>query len=158
MQSAAKTVEEYLAELPDDRRTAIEAVRQTIKKNLPKGVEEGMGYGMIVYYIPHSIYPPGYHCDPKIPLGYVALASQKNYMSVYLYSIYGENGEEARFIEAYKATGKKPDVGKCCVRFKKLEDLPLDLIGSEVAKGDLNYLMAMNDAMIAKKRAQKRKK
>src|SRR5688572_8959727 len=84
MQSKAQTVNDYLAELPDDRRAAIEAVRKVIRKNLPKGYEEGMQYGMIGYHVPHKLYPPGYHCDPKQPLPFAALASQKNYMSVYL--------------------------------------------------------------------------
>jgi len=130
MQSKATTVKQYLAELPAERRAAIEAVRKVILANLDPTYEEGMQYGMIGYYVPHSVYPPGYHCDPSQPLPFVCLASQKNYMSVYLGSVYGQ--EEKSFREAWAKTGKRLDMGKCCVRFRKLEDLVLDLIGDSI--------------------------
>src|SRR5258707_3534246 len=104
MQSTATTVEQYLAGLPDDRRSAIEAVRNVILKNLDTDYEEGMQYGMIGYYVPHSVYPAGYHCDPRQPLPFAALASQKNYMSLYLMSLYG--GETTS--SGSKRHGKKP--------------------------------------------------
>ena len=128
MQSKAKTVEEYLAALPEDRREAVQAVRKVILKNLGKGYEEGMQYGMIGYYVPHSVYPDGYHCDPKQPLPFAGLASQKNHMAIYLMCIYGIEEQERWFREAWARTGKKLDMGKSCVRFKKLEDLPLDCL------------------------------
>lgn len=134
MQSTAKTVKEYLAGLPDDRRAAIEAVRRVILKSLPKGYEEAMGYGMLAYVVPHRLWPAGYHCDPKQPLIYAALASQKNHMALYLMCAYGDREVDAWFRAAYKASGKKLDMGKSCVRFKKLEDLPLDVIGEVVAR------------------------
>ena len=134
MQSKAATVEEYLAELPEDRRTAIAAVREEILKNLPAGYEEGMTYGMIGYYIPHSIYPDGYHCDPKQPVPFVNVASQKNHMAVYMFCSYIDPADKEAFLKAYEATGKKLDMGAACVRFKKLADLPLELIGSTIAK------------------------
>lgn len=118
MQSKAATVAEYLAELPEDHRRAIEAVRKVILDNLDSGYEEGMQYGMIGYYVPHRIYPAGYHCDPKQPLPFAALASQKNYMSLYLMCIYGETPLAAWFREAWAKTGKKLDAGKACIRFK----------------------------------------
>ncbi|MGE0268074.1 MAG: DUF1801 domain-containing protein [Candidatus Omnitrophota bacterium] len=132
MQSLAKTVKEYLDELSDDRRKSIEAVRRMIRKNLPDGYAEMMQYGMIGYVVPLRLYPQGYCNDRTRPLPYVSLASQKNYMAVYLMGIYGD--AEQWFIEEYKKTGKRMDIGKCCVRFKKLEDLPLELIGKAVAK------------------------
>ncbi|MDO8530162.1 MAG: DUF1801 domain-containing protein [bacterium] len=133
MQSKATTVKEYLAELPEDRRAAISAVRKVILKNLSKGYEEGMGWGMICYSVPLKFYPRGYGENKEVPLPYVALASQKNYMAVYLMNIYSKGGGESWFAKEYKATGKKLDMGKGCVRFKKIDDLPLELIGKAVA-------------------------
>ena len=133
MQSKATTVQQYLAELPADRRAAIESVRAVILKNLDPTFEEGMQYGMIGYYVPHSVYPPGYHCDPKQPLPFICLASQKNYMSVYLGCVYGPEREKP-FREAWAKTGKKLDMGKSCVRFKKVEDLALKVIGDSIRR------------------------
>jgi len=130
MQSEASTVEEYLAELPDERRKAIEEVRAVILKNLPAGYEEAMNWGMITYQVPLETYPDTYN---KKPLMYAALASQKNHMAVYLTGIYMTEEARQTFEAAYKATGKRYDVGKSCVRFKKLEDLPLELIGKSIA-------------------------
>lgn len=134
MTSNAQTVEQYLAELPEDRREAISTVRDVILKNLPNGYEEQMQYGHISYVVPHSLFPKGYHCDPKQPLTYASVASQKNHMAVYLMCIYGDTAEEAWFREAYLATGKKLDMGKSCIRFKKLTDLPLEVIGEAIAR------------------------
>ncbi len=134
MKSTATTVEQYLDELPDDRREAIATVRATILKNLPKGYEEGMQYGMIGYFVPHSVYPPGYHCDPKQPLPFASLASQKNHMAIYLMCIYGNPEHEAWFRQAWIGTGKRLDMGKSCVRFKKLEDVPLELVGQAIKR------------------------
>src|SRR5437867_9584228 len=125
MLSTAKTVADYLAELPPDRREAISAVRKVILKNLPKGFEEIMQYGMIGYVVPFKLFPAGYHCDPTQPLCYAGLASQKNHMAIYLMTVYGHKETEEWFVRAYKASGKKLDMGKSCVRFKKLDDLPL---------------------------------
>ncbi len=130
MQSQAATVKEYLSELPDDRRQAIETVRQTILENLPDGYEEVMNWGMITYQVPLATYPDTYN---KQPLMYAALASQKNHMAVYLTSIYMSDEARREFEAAYRATGKQLDVGKSCVRFKKLEQLPLPLIGETIA-------------------------
>lgn len=134
MQSKAATVEEYLAELTEDRREAIRAVRTVILKHLPKGYEEGMQYGMIGYYVPHDTYPPGYHCDPKQPLPYACLASQKNYMSLYFMGLYSDTEEMTWFHEAWAKTGKKLDMGKSCIRFKRVEDLPLEVIGQAIKR------------------------
>lgn len=132
MQSKAATVEQYLAELPEDRRAIIQAVRKVILKNLDKGYEEGMQYGMIGYYVPHRVYPPGYHCDPKQPLPFAGLASQKNYISLYLMCIYSDPVHLKWFQQAWAKTGLKLDMGKGCVRFKKLEQVPLDVIAATI--------------------------
>lgn len=129
MQSSAQTVQEYLDSLPEERRHALEQVRQVILAHLPDGYQEGMQYGMIGYYIPLTRYPTTYNGQP---LGYAALASQKNYMSLYLMNIYGDPQIEQWFREEYRRTGKRLDMGKSCVRFKKVEDLPLALIGQAI--------------------------
>jgi hypothetical protein len=118
MQSKAATVDEYLASLPADRRAALQAVRKVIHANLGKGFKEGMQYGMIGYCVPHSVYPRGYHCDPKQPLPFASLASQKNHMSFSLMSVYLDSAEERWFKAAWQKTGKKLDMGKACVRFQ----------------------------------------
>ncbi len=143
MQSKAKTVKEYLAELPEDRRKALNAVRKVIKANLGQGYAEGMQYGMIGYYVPHKIYPPGYHCDPTQPLPFAGLASQKNHMSIYMMCIYGDAAHEARFRKAWAATGKKLDMGRSCIRFKRVEDVPLELIGATIARVPVEEFIAV---------------
>jgi len=156
LQSKAKTVKEYLAGLPEDRRAAIQAVRKVILKNLDKGYEEGMQYGGIGYYVPHKLYPAGYHCDPKQPLPYAGLVSQKNHMAVYLMCIYGGTEHESWFRKEWAKTGKKLDMGKSCIRFKKLEDLPLDVIGKTIARVPVKEYMAYYESNI--KTSGKRKK
>jgi len=130
MRSDATTVEEYLESLPEDRRMALRAVRKVILDHLPDGYVEAMNWGMIAYEVPLETYPDTYN---KQPLAFAALASQKNYMAVYLTGIYISEDAREEFERAYRATGKRFDVGKSCVRFRKLEDLPLDLIGQTVA-------------------------
>lgn len=155
MTSKATTVEEYLAELPADRREAIETVRNEILRNLPEGYEEGMSYGGIGYFVPHSLYPSGYHCDPKVPVPFASLGSQKNHMAVYLFCIYCNQELMTEFIQAYQETGKKLDMGASCVRFKKLSDLPVELIGTTIAKIPVERFLTYYEAMIP---AGKRKK
>lgn len=130
MRSSASTVEEYLTELPEERREAIEVVRQVILENLPEGYQEVMNWGMITYQVPLETYPDTYN---NKPLMYAALAAQKNYMAVYLTAIYMDEKTNREFEAAYRATGKRYDVGKSCVRFSKLEDLALELIGESIA-------------------------
>lgn len=129
MQSKAATVREYLDSLPPDRRQAIDAVRRTILKNLDTGFEEGMSYGMIGYYVPHRLYPAGYHCNPKLPLPFAGLASQKQYMSLYVMFCYDGCDMAEWFRTAWEKTGRKLDMGKCCIRFKRLEDVALEVVG-----------------------------
>jgi hypothetical protein len=135
MQSKATTVEQYLAELPPDRQPAMEKLHKLIKKNLPKGFEAVMCYGMIGYVVPHKIYPSGYHCDPKLPLPFISIASQKNFIAIYHMGIYAD----AKLLEWFtkehaKATPKKMDMGKSCMRYKKPEDIPYELIGQLASK------------------------
>jgi hypothetical protein len=159
MKSTATTVEEYLQELPADRRAAISAIRKVILANLPKGYVECMSYGMIGYVVPHSLYPPGYHCDPKLPLPYANLASQKNHMALYLMTIYGHRPTEQWFRQAWQAAGKKLDMGKCCVRFKKIEDVPLDVIGQAIARVSVkDYIDHMEKALSATASARRQSK
>jgi len=127
--SSATTVDQYLSELPEDRRAILMAVRKVILENLDGEFEEGIQCGMIGYFVPHRIFPAGYHCDPRQPLPYAALASQKNHMALYLMCHYGHEGERAWLLEAWAKSGKKLDMGKSCIRFRKLEDLPLAVIG-----------------------------
>lgn len=155
----AATVAEYLDALPPDRRAIVAAVRRVFLDNLPKGYEEGMQYGMIGYYIPHSIYPPGYHCDPKQPLPFAGLAAQKNHYGLYLMCLYGSPQHLAWFQKAWTGAGKRLDMGKACVRFKKLDDVPMDVLAeairrvpvSEAIRFYENAILTMNKAAAARR-------
>ena len=150
MHSDAASVDSYLASLPAERREALVAVRAVILEHLPKGYEEAMGHGMIEYHVPLATYPDTYN---KQPLQYAALASQKNYMAVYLNTIYVSPESAEAFERAYRATGKRYDVGKSCVRFRKLDDLPLDLIGKTVkATPAKNFVTLAKQAHTARKK------
>jgi hypothetical protein len=126
------TVSQYLAALPPERRAALETVRRVIMKNLDKDYEEGIQYGMIGYYVPHRVFPAGYHCDPKQPLPFAGIASRKGYMTIAIMGLYMFPGGDGWFREAWKKTGKKLDMGAACIRFKKVDDLALELIGKTV--------------------------
>ena len=134
MAEPSKTVRDYLNALPADRRAAIETVRTVILANLDRDYEEGIQYGMLGYYVPHRIYPAGYHCDPKQPLPFAALASQKNYMSLYLMSVYGDEAGARAFRQAWEKTGKKLDMGKVCIRFTSAEQVALDVVGDTIRR------------------------
>ena len=134
MKIEAASVEEYLARLPEDRRTELQTVRETMLNNLDSGYREGLHYGMISYCVPHAIFPPGYHCDPAQPLPFAMLAAQKNHLAVYLMSVYGDADHEKWFRREWAKTGKKLDMGKSCVRFKKAEDLALEVIGESIRR------------------------
>ena len=141
--SKAASIEEYLAELAEDRCTALGAVRKVILDHLPEGYEETMQYGMIGYVIPLVRYPTTYNGQP---LTYAALASQKNYMTLYLMNIYSDSETERWFVEEYEASGKKLDMGKSCVRFRKLDDLPMDLIGRAIAATSIDEFINRYEA------------
>ena len=129
MQYKATSAEDYINQVPEDRQNALKKLRKTIKDNLPEGFEEGIQYGMIGYYVPHSIYPDGYHCDPKIPLPFMSFASQKNSVNLYHSGIYAIPKLHDWFVNEYpKHCNRKLDMGKSCVRFKKVDDIPFDLI------------------------------
>lgn len=135
MQSRATSIEQYLAELPDDRRPVMEKLHKVVKKNLPKGFKEQMAYGMICYVVPHSKYPAGYHCTPELPLPFMSIASQKNFIAVYHMGIYSSKPLLDWFTEAYaEQVPGKLDMGKSCLRFKKVDKLPFDLIGELASK------------------------
>ena len=134
MQSTAASPEEYINSLPEERKQAISELRKVIRKYLPEGFAEVMNYGMIGYVVPHSIYPDGYHCDPKLPLPFMNIASQKNYIAVYHMGVYSNEKLLKWFTEEYKKqSSTKLDMGKSCIRFKKVENIPYNLIG-ELAK------------------------
>jgi len=150
--SKAATVKDYLAGLPADRRDAIEAVRAVILKNLDKDFEEGMQYGMIGYYVPHRIYPAGYHCDPKQPVTYAGLASQKNHLAIYLMCVYSSTKTQEWFHKEWAKSGKKLDMGKSCLRFKKVEDLALDVLGKAIARASAREFIKGYEAALKKPR------
>ncbi len=139
MRSDASTVDEYVGSLPPDRRDAIAAVRDVILANLPDGYVETMGHGMITYVVPLDVYPDTYNGEP---FAYVALAAQKRYMSLYLMAIYGSATARARFEEECRAAGARLDVGGACVRFRRLADLPLEVVGRSIASVAPGQLVA----------------
>jgi uncharacterized protein YdhG (YjbR/CyaY superfamily) len=135
MRSEAKTPEEYIQTLPDDRKEVMAELRSVIKKNLPKGFSESMGYGMLNFVVPHSKYPNGYHCDPKLPLPFLAVASQKNFVALYHMGMYSDPKLLKWFTTEFpKHSKSKLDMGKSCVRFKKPAEIPFKLIGELASK------------------------
>lgn len=135
MISKASTVEEYLSQVAPDKQAATKKLRQIVKKNMPKGFQETMCYGMIGYVVPHKLYPKGYHCSPKDPLPFMNIAAQKNFIALYHMCLYGDVKLHNWFTTEYaKHTKAKLDMGKSCIRFKKPEDIPYDLIAELVRK------------------------
>ncbi len=135
MQSKAQTPAEYIADLPEDKKPAIEALRKAMLKNLPKGFSEEMNYGMIGYVVPHKLYSAGYHCDPKLPLPFMNLAAQKNFIAVYHMGLFADKKLLAWFQKRYAEDCKfKLDMGKSCIRFKNLDQIPYSLIGELAGK------------------------
>jgi hypothetical protein len=135
MSSNAELPQDYIDALPDDRKQAILAIREALLVNLPKGYEEAMSYGMLGYVVPHSIYPKGYHCAPKLPLPFISLASQKNFIALYHMGLYANPSLMEWFTSEYpKHSKSKLDMGKSCMRFKKIADIPVALIGELASK------------------------
>ena len=135
MTSKAATPEQYLKELPEDRQGPVGLLRQQLLDHLPDGFEEQMSYGMLGYVVPHALYPDGYHCDPKLPLPFINLASQKNYVALYHMGIYAHPELLEWFTNAYPLHSKrKLDMGKSCIRFKKMDHIPYELIGELATK------------------------
>ena len=154
MHSDATTVTEYLASLPENRRRAMKAVRTVIRANLPKGLVEAMNWGMIVYEVPLKTCPDTYNGQP---LAYAALASQKQYMSVYLMGIYGSDELRADFERSYRASGKRMNIGKACVRFRTLDDLPLDVVANAIGALTIEEFIAMHDQSASLRKARGRR-
>jgi uncharacterized protein YdhG (YjbR/CyaY superfamily) len=148
MRSDAETVSAYLSKLTDERRSVVETIRQVILDHLPEGYEEALNWGMITYQVPLETYPDTYN---KKPLMYAAIASQKNHVALYLTPIYMDDERRETFEEAYKATGKRYDAGKSCVRFRSTEDLPLDLIGETIASMEVDAFIEEMKAMRARR-------
>ncbi|WBX71491.1 DUF1801 domain-containing protein [Tenacibaculum retecalamus] len=152
MKYEANSPEEYIAQIPEDRQAILEKLRNTIKNNLPKGFEEGMSYNMIGYYVPHAIYPDGYHCDPKLPLPFINIASQKNSINLYHSGIYAKKELYDWFVAEYpKHCKRKLDMGKSCIRFKKIEEIPFDLIKELCTKMTVKEWIAIYESAIKKK-------
>lgn len=150
MKSQAVTVQEYLTAQSGEQRKTLEAVRNVIRKNLDERCEEGMLYGMISYFVPHRVYPAGYHCNPKQPLPFASLAAQKNYFALYLMSLYLDPVELARFCEQWKKTGKKLDMGKSCIRFKDLDGIALDVVAEHLRRVPADAYIAQYEAAIGR--------
>ena len=140
VQSAAKTVAGYLAELPEERRAELARVRQVLRRHMPKGYKETLGYGVITWSVPLKVYPDTYNGQP---LCYAALANQKNYLSVYVMCVYGNKALAGRLREGFKKAGKRLDMGKSCIRFKRADDLALDVIGELIAAVPMERYVAM---------------
>jgi uncharacterized protein YdhG (YjbR/CyaY superfamily) len=152
MQSKVTSVEEYMQSLPEERKEAMEKLRKEIKKNLPKGFREEMNYGMIGYVVPHSIYPNGYHCDPKLPLPFMNIASQKNFIAIYHMGVYGDKKLYDWFTKEYEQQATtKLDMGKSCIRFKKPASIPFKLIGQLAAKMTVQDWITAYEKVLYKK-------
>ena len=157
MAAKPTTVKALIDALPEDRRKHIRKVRAAVNRALPKGFKEGIQYGMIGWFVPHSRFPDGYHCDPKQPVPFAGLASQKNYMSLYLMCIYGDAKHRAWFEKAWAKTGKKLNMGKSCIRFKDAADLPMDVIEQAVARVSVDKFLAQYEASIPKSARRKKR-
>jgi uncharacterized protein YdhG (YjbR/CyaY superfamily) len=152
MKIEADSPEEYITKVPEKRIAAIQRLRETIKQNLPEGFEETMSYGMIGYVIPHSKYPAGYHCNPSLPLPFMNIASQKNFLAIYHFGIYANQDLYDWFVNEYKkAMGKKPDMGKSCIRFKNPDLIPFELIGELSRKMSPEEMIESYESNIRKK-------
>ena len=153
MTSAAKTVEEYMNNLPEDRKKPMELLRNSMLKNVPKGFEEGMNYGMIGYYVPHTIYPKGYHCKPTDPLPFITFASQKKSINFYHMGIYANKDLYDWFVAEYpKHSTRKLDMGKSCIRFNKFDEIPFELLGELVTKISVAEWIAMYESAFVNKK------
>lgn len=149
MKIVANSPDHYIEQLPEERQGPMRQLRQIIQENLPAGFEEAMSYGMIGYVVPHSLYPAGYHCDTKLPLPFISIASQKNFVAVYHMGIYATPELMDWFLAEYpKHNKRKLDMGKSCIRFKKIEEIPYDLIGELVSKMTPEDWVAQYEAVV----------
>ncbi len=151
MKYKASTPEDYIKQLPEERQEIIEKLRSTIIKNIPEGFKEGINYGMIGYYVPHSIYPSGYHCSPELPLPFMSIASQKNSVNIYHSGIYADKDLYSWFVREYaKYSKRKPDMGKSCIRFKIQDEIPFKLIGELCRKISVEQWIKIYESNIKK--------
>ena len=149
MKIEANSPDDYISKLPEDRQEVISKLRKIVLDNLPKGFSEEMSYGMIGYVVPHSIYPDGYHCDPKLPLPFMSMASQKNFVAFYHMGIYADEKLLDWFVKEYPKHSKyKLDMGKSCIRFKRMNDIPYDLIGELVSKVSVDDWINRYDSVV----------
>lgn len=152
MQYKANSPEDYISQVPEERQETLKKLRKTINQNLPKGFEEGIQYGMIGYYVPHATYPDGYHCNPKEPLPFMSFASQKNSINLYHSGIYAVTEIHDWFVNEYpKHCKRKLDMGKSCIRFKKLDEIPFDLIAELCKKMTVDEWINVYETNIKKK-------
>lgn len=152
MQYEANSPEDYIKQVPEDRQAALKKLRKIIKDNLPKDFEEGMIYKMIGYYVPHSVYPDGYHCDPKTPLPFMSFASQKNSVNLYHSGIYAKKELHDWFVSEYpKHCKRKLDMGKSCIRFKRMDEIPYELIGELTRKMTCDEWIDIYETALKKK-------
>ena len=150
MQSIASTPQEYIAALPPERKAAMEELRQNILENLPTGFSETMSYGMLGYVVPHSIYPAGYHCDTKLPLPFINIASQKNFIALYHMGIYLDNELLDWFVSEFREQSKsKLDIGKSCIRFKRMDQIPYKLIGQLASKISVHEWISKYESVLS---------
>lgn len=152
MQYQATSVDDYISQVPEDRKETLTKLSEVINSNIPKGFEESIQYGMIGYYVPHSLYPSGYHCTPEIPLPFMSFASQKNSINLYHMGIYSIKELHDWFVVEYpKYSKRKLDMGKSCIRFKKPEDIPYELIGELASKITVDEWIAVYEKSLKKK-------
>ncbi|MCF8273114.1 MAG: DUF1801 domain-containing protein [Flavobacteriaceae bacterium] len=152
MQYIANSPEDYISQLPQDRQVVISKLRETIKENLPKGFEETISYGMIGYVVPHSKYPAGYHCTPQLPLPFLNIASQKNFIALYHMGLYAKKELYDWFITEYpKHSKRKLDMGKSCIRFKNIDDIPYKLLGQLASKMTVDEWIDIYETRFIKK-------
>ena len=151
MQYKANSLEDYINQLPEERQPVIQKLRETIKANLPKGFEEVISYGMIGYVVPHSIYPAGYHCTPEMPLPFMNLASQKNFVAVYHMGMYAKKELLDWFTAEFpKHSKRKLDMGKSCIRFKNIDDIPYKLLGELASKMTMDEWIGIYESQFKK--------
>ncbi|MEZ4793135.1 MAG: DUF1801 domain-containing protein [Gelidibacter sp.] len=152
MQYKADTPDDYIQQVPEERQSTLKKLRKTIKDNLPKGFQEGIQYGMIGYFVPHSIYPDGYHCKPEDPLPFMSFASQKNSVNIYHMGLYSKKELYDWFVAEYpKHSQRKLDMGKSCIRFKNLEAIPFELIGKLSSKMNVDEWIGIYEKNVKNK-------
>jgi hypothetical protein len=150
------TVQEFLSSLPEDRQAAISTLRDTILENLPEGYEEGVHDGILSYYVPHSLCPDGYHCDPKQPIPFAGISAKRKKMSLHLFCVYVDQAAKERFVNGWKKSGHKLDMGASCVRFTKIDKVPLEVVGKTIKSIPVDHFLELYEASVPKAAKKKR--